>query len=297
MRVDDFIIEVYCRVDEALNNVLKTPLRKRGFQPKLSDSEVITMEIVGEYLGKDQDKAIWRYFHHHWHEWFPNLGSRANFVKQSANLWAVKQSMQFYLANEMHALSDTIHMADGFPMPVCKLTRVQQSCCFQGVASHSYCASKDEKYYGFEGHIVINTEGVICGYTFAPAHIDERDVVQDMTDDISGLLLGDKGYIRPLLKEELLNQGINLQTPLRKNMKDSRPKEEVAALVSTRRLVETVIGQLAERFHIEKVRARDLWHLSNRFVRKILAHTMGVFIGKSVLGHEALQMDLLLDIK
>jgi hypothetical protein len=50
--------------------------------------------------------------------------------------------------------------------------------------------------------------------------------------------------------------------------------------MKTRRLIETVIGQLAERFHIETVRARDLWHLTNRFVRKILAHTMGVFLNK-----------------
>jgi hypothetical protein len=36
-------------------------------------------------------------------------------------------------------------------------------------------------------------------------------------------------------------------------------------LMKARRLVETVIGQLTERFHIEKVRARDTWHLTNRF--------------------------------
>jgi len=41
----------------------------------------------------------------------------------------------------------------------------------------------------------------------------------------------------------------------------------------TRRLIETVIGQLTERFHIEKVRARDTWHQCSRFWRKLLAHT------------------------
>ena len=56
-----------------------------------------------------------------------------------------------------------------------------------------------------------------------------------------------------------------------------RPTSFVQQLLSARRLVETVIGQLGERFNIEKVRARDLWHLANRFVRKLLAHTMAVF--------------------
>ncbi|GEM_PF-3851668 len=72
--------------------------------------------------------------------------------------------------------------------------------------------AKDEAYYGFEGCLIIDSRGVICGYTFADTSIDESDVVQDMTVDIRGLLIGDKGYIRPLLNEELKSQAINLQT-------------------------------------------------------------------------------------
>jgi hypothetical protein len=44
--------------------------------------------------------------------------------------------------------------------------------------------------------------------------------------------------------------------------------------------METVTGQLTERFHIEKVRARDTWHLAIRFIPKLLAHTMDCFLGK-----------------
>lgn len=36
----------------------KKRIRQRGSCPSLQDSEVITMEIVGEFLGKDNDKAI-----------------------------------------------------------------------------------------------------------------------------------------------------------------------------------------------------------------------------------------------
>ncbi len=159
-------------------------------------------------------------------------------------------------------------------MPVCRITRASTSECFKGEASYGYCAAKDEVYYGFEGHIVINLAGVISGYTFAPANVDERDVLQVlMTQGLSGLLIGDKGFIRPSLKEYLAKQGVDLPTPLRKNMTETRPASFVQQLLSARRLVETVIGQLTERFNIEKVRARDLWYLTNRFVRKLLAHT------------------------
>lgn len=295
MPVEDFIIYVYCCVDQAYRELVKTPLRSRGFQPKLTGSEVITMEIAGEFMGKDQDKSLWRYFRNHWHDWFPNLGSRSSFVKQSANLWALKELMQKQLALQMGAINDPVHMADGFPMPVCKITRAAQSRCFKGEAGYGYCAAKDEKYYGFEGHVLVSFDGSICGYTFAAADIDERDVLQDMTAGLTGLLAGDKGFIRPLLKEELTWQQLDLQTPLRKNMTDPRPKDTVQRLMKTRRLVETVISQLSGRFHIERVRARDCWHLTNRFIRKMLAHTVGVFLNK-LLGNQPLHFEALVEI-
>lgn len=295
MPVEDFIINVYCCVEDVLRQLQPNGIRRRGFEPKLSDAEMITMEIVGEFMGKDQDKGIWRYFRNHWHDWFPTLGSRSTFVKQSANLWALKEQVQQYLAESMKAIEDSIHMVDGFPLPVCKISRAATSQCFQGEAAYGYCAAKDEHYYGFEGHLIVSFEGVICRYTFAAANIDERDVLEDMTEGLTGLLIGDKGFIRPSLKKRLAKQGLDLQTSLRKNMKDPRPKSVMKSLMKTRRLTETVIGQLSERFHIEKVRARDLWHLTNRVIRKLLAHTVGVFLNK-LLGNPPLHFEALVDI-
>ena len=152
-----------------------------------------------------------------------------------------------------------------------------------------------EKYDGFEGHVLVTFDGIICGYALAAANVDERDVLPEMVVGLHGLLIGDKGYIRPSLKQELAQQGIDLQTSLRKNMQDLRPKAFVGQLRSSRRLVETVIGQLTERFHIEKVRARDTWHLANRFIRKLLAHTMGCFLGK-LMGNPTLLFESLVEI-
>ena len=35
--------------------------------PNLGDAEAVTRESVGEFMGKDSDKGIWRYFRNHWH--------------------------------------------------------------------------------------------------------------------------------------------------------------------------------------------------------------------------------------
>jgi hypothetical protein len=45
-----------------------------------------------------------------------------------------------------------------------------------------------------------------------------------------------------------------------------------------RKYVETVGSQLTEPFAIARIRAHDLWHFQQRLIRKVLAHTVGVFL-------------------
>lgn len=92
MDLSTFIISVFCLVDDRLKG---KRIRQRGPAPTLSDAEVLTIEIVGEFLGLDTDKAIFRYFRRHYGEWFPAIGwiHRTTFCRQSANLWKVKEDL------------------------------------------------------------------------------------------------------------------------------------------------------------------------------------------------------------
>ncbi|MEM1279647.1 MAG: hypothetical protein AAGG53_06370 [Cyanobacteria bacterium P01_H01_bin.152] len=75
--IDEFIIAVFLTVDVRLKALVTLyPPRGRGFTPTLSDSEVLTLEIVGEVLGHHSDRGIWCYFRHHWQSWFPALQER-----------------------------------------------------------------------------------------------------------------------------------------------------------------------------------------------------------------------------
>jgi hypothetical protein len=292
MPILDFIITVFCLIDDECKT-LHNPIRQRGFKPALSDSEIMTMEVVGEFLGIDTDKGIWSYFKTHWLNLFPKMGDRSNFARQAANLHVIKRIIQERLTQALGAFSDTLHLIDGLPMPVCKFARAHFSKIFKGDATYGYCATKQETYYGFHGHLVISSIGVITAGTFTAANVDERDVCPELMEKVCGLALGDKGFIRPVLQEELAQQGTYLQTPVRDNMKEKRPLWFLKWMKGTRRLIETVIGQLAERFHIEKVRARDLWHQTSRFWRKLLAHTICIKINVT-MGNEPLQFEKLI---
>lgn len=295
MPIENFIIVVYCLVDETLKKLLnQQKLRHRGYEPTLSDSEIITMEVIAEFLGIDTDKGAWEYFHNHWLAWFPTLGSRSNYAKHAANLWNIVQQIQKELAVKLGAFVDTLHMSDGFPMPSCHFKRAYFSRLFKGEANYGYCASKGETYYGFKGNLLINSEGIITSITATAANIDERDSLWDLIDEVHGMIIADKGLIGADYQQELRQSvRINLQTAARENMKEVRSEKFIRWLKSTRRLVETVIGQLTERFHIERVRARKLWYLTNRIARKVLAHTICAFINKQN-GNPPLQFELLL---
>jgi hypothetical protein len=159
---------------------------------------------------------------------------------------------------------------------------------FPEVADLGYCAAKKQYDYGLHGHLLITPTGVITAYTVTSATGDEREALWELTEDFQGLVIGDKGYLGTWLQAELATVRIDLQTPLRTHMNDPRPSWAVQQLTRIRRRVEIVIGQLTEQFHFENIRARDIWHLTCRIARKILAHTLGIFINRQV-AHPDLQ--------
>lgn len=291
MPIDEFIIPVFCWVEPGFEKVTEgVKLRTRGFAPRLSDREGITMELVGEFLGYEGDEAIWKDFKQHWAAWFPGWGDRSTFVRQAANLWWVKQQLQQRLVADLGARTTDCHLIDGFPITVCKLVRAPRSRVLTVEAEYGYCAAKDEYYDGLKANLLIDLRGVVVGITITAATVDERDSAYDRVSMLAGLLLGDKGFIRPQFKADCEALGIALHTPLRKNMKERRPRWWLKLLRRLRKRVETVISQLEQRFGLAKTRARDVWHLTNQVTRKLLAHTLGVWLNLHQ-GREPLELD------
>jgi hypothetical protein len=174
-----------------------------------------------------------------------------------------------------------IHLTDGFPISVCMNCRVSCRKIFKSEdeVSWGFCASKQQHYFGFHGHVVLRDE--IVAFALTPANVDERLVVRNWFGLITGLLIGDKGFISKGLDEECDDHAIDLQTPLKRNMPDPRPREAVSRLMRVRRRIETTIGQLAEFYGAEKPGARDLFHMVGRLARKILAYNMSLSFKQS----------------
>jgi len=277
MDLDDFIIAVFCLVDEAIPTVLGGQrLRQRGSQPKLRDSEVITMEVVGEYLGLEQDTALFAYFRRHYAHFFPSLRTvhRTTFVRQAANLWRLKERLWQHVLAEM-AHDPAIAIIDSFPLPVCQFARAYRCRRFRGEAAYGRDTLVRQTFYGFRVHVRLEWPGVITRFSVVPANEHELAVVPELTDGSHGWVLGDRNYWSPRLRAELVAQGIDLLAPYRSAKRDPWPQWS-RHLSRVRYRIDTVFGQLVDRCTIKRVWARDLWHLSNRLLRKVLMHTLAI---------------------
>jgi hypothetical protein len=76
----------------------------------------------------------------------------------------------------------------------------------------------------------------------------------------------------------LKRHGITVVTPIRKNMQTDLPKALLKFCKYVRKFVETIGSHLTERCEVDKIRVHDLWHFQHRLIRKILAHTVCVFL-------------------
>jgi len=277
---DYFIILVYCLVcDHYAAIASQYPIRRGGFAPDLTDEEVLTIEICGEYLKLHTDLDIFNHFRSYYQAWFPHLRERTGFVRQAANLWQVKVAIQQRLTQVSGQADDVVQVIDTLPLPVCGYTRSCRDRCFKPHADYGYCAAKDLAYYGFKLGLRIARSGMITQFPLLPARPHDIHLVDDLVAGMRGIVPADKGFIdawRQALLEE--RHAIVVVTPPRKRMTTTHPLHLHMACKRIRKRIETVGSHLTERFAIARIRVHDLWHFQHRLIRKVLAHTVGVFL-------------------
>ena len=284
MERDIFIITVFCLVSEQMNILRKSyPIRHGGFAPALSDEEVITIEICGEFFKHSTDKDLFNYFKAHYQDWFPNLSDRTLFVRQAANLWQFKALIQQQIAASANQLFAPLQVIDTLPLAVCQWVRGIRDKCFPNEADYGYCAAKELHYYGFKLGLRCSRLGMITFAALLPARRHDVNFTEELVNGFSQTVLADKGFLDPW-REQLLRDryGTQVIVPKRKNMEEQNHQllDKVSAKLfgKTRKVIETVGSHLTERFNLNKIRVRDLWHFQSRLIRKILAHTVAVFL-------------------
>jgi len=99
---------------------------------------------------------------------------------------------------------------------VCHNKRINSNKVFKKLASRGQ--STMGWFYGFKLHLIINKKGEILAGIVPP--VDDRQPIPSMTEGLTGKLFGDKGYISEKLTKLLLEGGLQLITPIKKNMQN-----------------------------------------------------------------------------
>ena len=216
MNLDDFIITCFCWIDDRMLMLTQNQrLRQRGPMPKLSDSEVITMEVVGSYLGISQDEVLFAFFQEHYAHFFPGLARvhRSTFVRHAANLWAIKERLWMILRDELVRQDELVGIIDSMPLPVCRFARAPWCVRFRGQASYGKDHTDRQTFYGFRLHLRLGWPGVITHVFLAPANESDGEIAPVVLEGTQGLVLGDHNYWLPDIQASLRKKGIILQAP------------------------------------------------------------------------------------
>lgn len=276
MDLDTLIVTVFCLIDDTLPSCLDgRSLRERGPLPLLADAEVLCIEVIGEYLGFDQERQMFAYFRRHFAHFFPTLRRvhRTTFTRQAANLWQAKARLwQQLLTGTLW--NRELSLIDSFPVPVCRFARAKWCRRLRQESAFGFDEMAKQTFFGMRAHLRVCWPGVIVAFGLAPANVHELAVAEHLLDGVRGAALGDRNYWSPALSARLAGHDLKLLAPYRSAKREK--KRWPLLLVQTRRRIETVIGQLTERFHAKRVWARDAWHCWSRFLRKVMAHTLFV---------------------
>lgn len=288
------MIAVFCLVDDALDRLLGGGrLRPRGPDPVLADREVLTIEVVGEFLGLDQDKAIYDHFRRYHADLFPALRRvhRTTFARQAATRWRIKEALwQTVLVEVPH--DPRVALVDRFPVPVCRVARAYRCRRFRGEAAYGHDALNRQTCSGCRCHVRGWRPGVIAACSLAPANESDLAVLPELVAGSGGFAVADRNSWSPRLTEDLEAMGVVLLAPYRSAKQDPAPaRSRLRSRLRSR--IDTTFGQLVERFEAERVWARDLWHLGSRLLRQVLSHTIAVLLTHQ-LGHPPLPLAALL---
>jgi hypothetical protein len=215
-------------------------------------SEVMTI-IVGVH------QSGYRTFKHyylgevvrHQRPFFPGLVSYNRFVEL---LPGALVPLCCFLASRFGRCSG-ISFIDSTKISVCHNRRIGSHKVMAEFAARG--KTSVDWFYGFKVHRVINDEGELLGVKMTAGNVDDRDPVPELAHALFGKLFGDRGYISQKLFDQLWEQGVQLITKLRKNMKNKLLPLFDKLLLRKRAIIETVNDQLKNISQIEHSRHRS----------------------------------------
>ena len=254
------IEELFCKVDdfcqayenESQRRLLQSEKQRKEREIKMILSEMMTIVLRFHFSCYRHFKGY--YTRHVWKNMkgmFPGLLSYSRFIQLMPRILAAIIVFLKTLKGKSRGLS----IIDSTSIKVCHNKRIGRNRVFEGLATRG--KSTMGWFFGFKLHLIINDQGEIIEWAVTRANVDDRKPVPFLTQNLTGKLFGDKGYISQDLFEQLLSQGLQFITNVRSNMKNKLMNFQDRLLLRKRSIIETINDQLKNVSQIEHSRHRS----------------------------------------
>ena len=254
------LLELFCHVDDFWKSfaptwkhtLLQTGQIKRQRSGQLAESEIMTILIHFHQSHYRDFKAFYtRHVLPALCGDFPGLVSYNRFVQLIPTVLAPLAAYLESCRGPCNGLS----FVDATKLVVCHNRRINHHRVFAGLAERG----KDsvDWFYGFKLHLVVNDCGDLLACRLTPGNVDDRRPVPQLAQRLFGKLVGDKGYLSKFLLAWLVQRGIELLTPIKRNMKPRLVRLNDKLLLRKRVLIETINDQLKNISQIEHSRHRS----------------------------------------
>jgi hypothetical protein len=258
-------------------------IKKPGRQSQFSDTEVLSLSLVAEYMSLDSENWLFKKIKSDYRDEFPLLIDRTRFNRRKRQLFPVMEKVRQQLAGRFLEFEDYF-IVDSMPLEVCKIAREKRTkICkehFENAPDKGFCASQDFYFYGYKLQGVCSANGIFHSIELTKASVHDVTFLKEINSQLSDcVLIGDKGYLSSSLQLDLFHSAnIRLETPMRSNQNNYKKQEWVFR--KTRKRLETLFSQLCDQFMIRRNYAKSFQGFKTRILAKITALTLIQFINK-----------------
>lgn len=272
----DKLVELFCSVDDFFKEFLPAWKRrllwqhpgKRLRDGRLSESEIATLIIHFH-------QSPFKNFKHYYLDYvkkeldfyFPSLVSYNRFIELIPSIMI---PLCAYLKTR-YVSGSGIQFIDSTCISVCHYKRISGHKVFKDIAA----IGKSTKgwFYGFKLHVICDHTGELVNCKITPGNVDDHAPVLQLAKNILGKLFGDKGYISQELFDQLFNQGLQLITSVKKNMKNKFMPLMDKILLRKRSLIESINNQFKNVFQLEHTRHRSPVNGLINMLAAVIAYT------------------------
>jgi hypothetical protein len=250
---------------------------KPGTKPDFSDSEVITLLVVMDFIPYPSESQYVAFIRANYLDLFPKLVDQSQYNRRARSLRLLVEALRRSWLIQLGVLHHQHFLIDTKPIPVVGFKRSKKHSQFAGNANYGYCASKNMHYFGYKLVAVTTCQGLPVVYDLVPANLDERLAAESVIDALHGChIFGDKGFLGKEWQDSIFQQTANqFWTPKRANQYEQNPLALDRRLNALRERIEGMFHEIQDTGrNIERLLAKTVLGLCTRIIAKMTGHVL-----------------------